>query len=160
MLITSARHHLRISTAYFMPDKHTLSMLCDCARRGVQVDLLVNGPHTDKWISRLATQGQYEPLLDAGVNVWCYQPTMLHQKMMSLDGIAATVGSANFNSRSLLHDEELNLSVFDPMVVSVLDAAFDADLDRAERVDARLWARRSRLQQVGEFVPAVLARHL
>lgn len=160
VLVTSARRRLRIATAYFTPDRHTLALLCDSARRGVHVDLLVNGPHTDRWISRLATQGQYERLLDAGVNVWCYQPTMLHQKMMTVDGVAATIGSANFNSRSLMHDEELNVSVFDPVVVATLDAVFDEDLDRAERVDRRHWSDRTRLQKAAELVPALVARHL
>jgi cardiolipin synthase len=160
LLLTTARRHLRIAAAYFVPDKRTLEQLCEAAQRGVRVDLLVNGPHADKSISQLATQGQYEMLLGAGVHVWCYQPTMLHQKMITVDGIVAGVGSANFNARSLLHDEELNLAIFDPVVVRLLDEHFDDDLARAHEVDADQWASRSRRQRALELVPGVVARHL
>lgn len=160
VLLTFARHHLRIASAYFVPDKHVLEMLCAAAHRGVVVDVLVNGQHSDKWISRLATQGQYEKMLEAGVRVWCYQPTMLHMKLVTLDGIVASVGSANLNARSLLQDEELNLAVFDPVVVGLLDQQFDRDLEDAERIDAGSWAERAFGQKALELVPGVLARHL
>ena len=85
---------------------------------------------------------------------------MLHMKMITVDGIMASVGSSNFNSRSLLHDEELNLAVFDPVVVRLLDDQFEEDLRRAEPIDAKLWASRSFSQRALELMPAVLARHL
>ncbi|MGH9226756.1 MAG: phospholipase D-like domain-containing protein [Acidimicrobiales bacterium] len=160
VLLTFARKRLRIASAYFVPDKHVLAMLCEAARRGVQVQVLVNGAHSDKWISRLATQGQYEPMLDAGIEVWCYRPTMLHIKQITIDGIAASVGSANLNARSMMQDEELNLAIFDPMVVKLLDEHFDDDLAHAERVDADRWSTRSRGQKALELVPGVVARHL
>ena len=160
VLLTFARHRLRIASAYFVPDKHVLEMLCAAAHRGVVVDVLVNGAHSDKWISRLATQGQYEKMLEAGVRVWCYQPTMLHMKLVTLDGIVASVGSANLNARSLLQDEELNLAVFDPVVVRLLDDQFDRDLEEAERIDAATWSARSAGQKAMELVPGVVARHL
>lgn len=160
VLMTFTRRRLRIAAAYFVPDKHLLTQLCAAAERGVEVDVLVNGPQTDKWISQLATQGQYTPMLDAGVRVWCYQPTMLHMKMITVDGIVASVGSANFNARSLLQDEELNLAIFDPLVVRRLDEQFDDDLGHAERIDAALWSTRRLSQKALELVPAVVARHL
>jgi cardiolipin synthase len=160
VLISFARRRLRIAAAYFTPDKHMLGLLCAAARRGIEVDVLVNGPRGDKWISQLATQGQYEPMLDAGVHIWCYQPTMLHMKMITIDGIVASVGSANFNARSLLQDEELNLAVFDPTMVAMLDEQLDADLRQAERIDAAAWATRSLSQKARELVPAIVARHI
>ncbi len=155
-----ARHHLRIAAAYFVPDKDTLSLLCAAAGRGVTVDLLVNGEHGDKPLNQLASQAQYGMLLDAGVRVWLYEPTMLHMKMITVDSAAASVGSANFNARSFLHDEEMNLVVFDPAVVQVLDHQFDADLRRARRVEPAEWTARSRKQKTLELLPGVVSRHL
>lgn len=160
VLLTLARRRLHVAAAYFVPDRHLLGLLCDAARRGVEVNVLVNGPHADKWISQLATQGQYEAMLDAGVRVWCYQRTMLHMKMITVDGIVASVGSANFNARSLLHDEELNLAIFDPLVVQVLDDQFVADLGDAEPIDRAQWSTRGLSQKARELVPAIVARHL
>ena len=160
VLLTFARERLRIASAYFVPDRHVLEMLCAAAQRGVAVDVLVNGAHSDKWISRLATQGQYEKMLEAGVRVWCYRPTMLHMKLVTLDGVVASVGSANLNARSLLQDEELNLAVFDPVVVRLLDEQFDRDLEQAEPVEAASWSERTLGQKALELVPAVVARHL
>lgn len=160
VLLTFARTRLRIASAYFAPDRHVLEMLCAASHRGVEVDVLVNGAHSDKWLSRLASQGQYETMLEAGVRVWCYRPTMLHMKLVTLDGVVASVGSANLNARSLLQDEELNLAVFDPVVVRLLDEQFDRDLEDAEPVDSAAWSERTRGQKALELVPGVVARHL
>lgn len=159
-LLGLARQRVRIAAAYFVPDKGTLALLCDTSRQGVTVDLLINGPHADKRLSRLASEAQYETLLEAGVRVRCFQPTMLHQKLISVDGTVASVGSANFNSRSLLLDEELNLVMFDPAVVGALDAHFDADVQRAEHIDLDAWSERAVSQKALEAVPGFLARHL
>lgn len=159
-LIALSRHRLRIAAAYFVPDEQTLVQLCEAARRGVAVELLVNGPQADNWVSRLATKAQYGHLLDAGVTVWEFQPTMLHAKVITVDGAAASVGSANFNARSLLLDEEVNIVVFDRQVVAVLDRSFDDDLSRAEEIDAAAWARRSNTRKALELLPGLIARHL
>lgn len=155
-----ARNHVHIAAAYFVPDKDTLALLCSAAGRGITVDLLVNGEHADKPLNQLASQAQYDTLLDAGVRVWLYEPTMLHMKMITVDGAAASVGSANFNARSFLHDEELNLVVFDPTVIEVLDRQFQADLRRARRLEPAQWAARGRRQKALEVLPGVISRHL
>jgi cardiolipin synthase len=160
VLLSLACHRVRIAAAYFVPDKGTLALLCDTARRGVTVDLLINGAHADKRLSRLASEAQYATLLEAGVRVRCFRPTMLHQKLISVDGAVASVGSANFNSRSLVLDEEVNLVVLDPEVVEILDGHFEADLQRAEHIDPDAWAQRAVTQKALEVVPGFLARHL
>lgn len=155
-----ARRRLRICAAYFVPDQDTLALLCDTAQRGVEVEVLVNGPHADKRVSRLATEAQFELLLRAGVRVWCYQPTMLHAKVTLVDGLVASTGSANLNARSLVLDEELNLVMFDRRLAEVLDSHFDEDLERAEEVDPGAWSRRSLGQKGKEALPGFIARHL
>ncbi len=160
VLLELARERVYIAAAYFVPDEDTLELLCRTARRGVDVDLLVNGAHADKRLSRLASEAQYEALLTAGVRVWCFAPTMLHLKLVSVDGVVASVGSANFNSRSLILDEEVNLVVLDPEVVENLDSDFRADLERAEAIDVESWADRALTRKALELVPGFLARHL
>ena len=160
LLAGLARHRLRICAAYFVPDDDTLDLLCATARRGVQVELLVNGPHADKWVSRLASEGQFELLLAAGVRVWTYQPTMLHAKITLVDDLVASTGSANLNARSMVLDEELNLVMFDPRIVEVLGAHFDEDLERAQEIHLDEWSRRGLRQKGLEALPGFLARHL
>ena len=155
-----ARKRLRITTAYFFPDRRGLELICSAAQRGISVELLVNGPNYDKRISRLASESLFEGLLRAGVRIWTYQPTMLHTKVMTVDGKLATVGSSNFNVRSLTLDEELNLVLFDRDLVRVLDDHFEDDLDHATEVDLDVWSERNRSRQVLEAAPRLLSRHL
>ena len=155
-----ARKRLRITTAYFFPDRRGLELICSAAGRGIAVELLVNGPNYDKQISRLASESLFEGLLQAGVRIWTYQPSMLHTKVMTVDGKLATVGSSNFNVRSLTLDEELNLVLFDQDLVSVLDDHFEDDLGRATEIDLQRWSRRDRGRQMLEVAPRLLSRHL
>jgi cardiolipin synthase len=159
-LLLLARRHVRITTAYFSPDHTTLDLLCSTVDRGVDVDLLLPGPHTDKRFVQLASESEYQPLLDAGVRIWAFQPSMLHAKVMTADGVIANVGSANFNSRSLSLDEEVNLVVFDPDIVGVLDDHFHADLERAEPIDPSQWSDRTLPQRAKEAVSSVFERNM
>ncbi len=117
------------------------------------------GPHIDKRFVQLASESDYETLLDAGVRLSAYQPTMLHAKIMTVDGLVANIGSANFNSRSLSLDEEVNMVVFDPQVVTVLDAHFDDDLSGSEDIDPGQWKDRSVLQRAKEAVSDLVDQH-
>ncbi len=142
VVISSAEHRLRLATAYFAPDSYFVDLLCDAARRGVAVDLLVPGRHTDKRVCQLAGERHFERLTAAGVAVWRYRPTMMHAKVLTLDGAASVIGSANFNRRSLDHDEEVVLTVLDEEFTARLDRHFDQDLSRSERVTPGRWRRR------------------
>jgi cardiolipin synthase len=81
---------------------------------------------------------------------------MMHAKIMTVDGMVANVGSANFNARSLNCDEEINMVIFDPSIVRTLDRHFDDDLERSVRIDPNRWKQRSRLQRVKEKLVAPL----
>ncbi len=159
-LVGLARHRLRISAGYFVPDHGTLAQLSAATRRGVAVEVLRPGPHGQNRLSRLASEAQYDALLQAGVGVWAFQPTAFHVKAVTVDGVVGSVGAINFNSRSLTLDDEVNVAVVDPAVVEVLDAHFDADLERSERVDPDRWSRRDRSQWAKEAMPGFFARRL
>jgi len=151
-LLQLAEREVRITTAYFVPDADLAQRLCDAADRGVAVQVLLPGPHADKRFVQLAGEADYELLLDHGVEIWNFQPSMLHAKLMTVDGLIANVGSANLNARSVTWDEEVNLVVLDAGLVRVLDAQFAEDLDRSVRIEPGRWRRRSAAQQVLEAV--------
>ena len=127
-----------------------MASLVDAAERGVEVELLLPGPHADKRFVQLSSESGYAPLLDAGVKIWTFQPSMLHAKIMTVDGVLANVGSANLNLRSTMLDEEINVVAIDPALVTVLDTHFDDDLDRSLRMEEREWERRPLLDRVAE----------
>ena len=158
-LLALARERVRITTAYFVPDEATCRLLAETARRGISVDVLLPGPHVDKRFVQLASESQYAGLLKAGVRLWSYQVSMLHAKVMTVDGAVASVGSANFTNRSLLLDDEVNLVVHDPAVVRVLDADFDDDVARAAPVDPDDWLDRGLAQKAKEAVAGLGGRH-
>ncbi|MFP5320040.1 MAG: phospholipase D-like domain-containing protein [Acidimicrobiia bacterium] len=159
-LLCLARRRVRITTAYFVPDEGTSELLCAAARRGVEVEVLLPGPHIDKRFVQLAGESHYASLLEAGVKLWTYQPSMLHAKIMTVDGLVATVGSANFDSRSLVLDDEVNLAVLDRDLVAELDGHFEEDLEVSERVVAGEWGDRTVLQRAKEKVAGLVDEHL
>jgi cardiolipin synthase len=160
VLLLLARRRVRITTAYFVPDDLTSDLLCRAAQRGVDIDILVPGPHMDKRFVQVAGESEFQPLLDAGVKLWTYQPSMLHAKIMTVDGVVANVGSANFDARSLLRDDEVNMVLFDSDVTAQLDAQFDEDVTRSEPIDAGHWAHRGPVQRAKEAVTELVDEHL
>jgi cardiolipin synthase len=149
-LLQVADRRVRIATAYFVPDDELMHRLLGARKRGVEIEILVPGPHIDKRFVQLAAESVYQPLLDAGVALWCFQPSMFHAKIMTVDGIVANIGSANLNARSTSLDEEINVVVIDDDVVRVLDEQFDEDLERSVRLEPGRWERRSVFQRVAE----------
>ncbi|WP_405182378.1 phospholipase D-like domain-containing protein [Nocardia sp. NBC_01377] len=160
VVIESAEQRFRLATAYFSPDAYFVELLCAAARRGVEVEILLPGPHTDKRVCQLAGQNFYEDLLACGVRILQYQPTMMHAKIITVDGIAALVGSTNFNRRSLDHDEEIMLAVLDEEFTATLDADFDADKAVSEPVGEGRWKRRSLMQRAREAAVVPIRRFL
>ena len=113
-LLQLAEQRLRITTAYFVPDDEIIERLVRRApNAGVEVELLLPGPHADKRFVQLAGEATYAALLERGVEIWTFQPSMLHAKIMTVDGIVANIGSANLNARSTSLDEEINVVAID-----------------------------------------------
>lgn len=153
-----AQSRIRIATAYFVPNEEILRRLTDAVERGVEVDLLLPGPHADKRFVQLAGEAAYATLLDAGARLWTFQPSMLHTKIMTVDGIVANIGSANLNWRSTALDEEINVVAIDSALVGTLDEQFDEDLARSTPVHARQWEHRSVAQRAAEAAIAPIKR--
>ena len=106
----------------------------------------------------LAGEACFTPLLEAGVRLWAFQPSMLHAKIMTVDGTLANIGSANLNARSTALDEEINIVAIDPALARVLDEHFDHDLTRSVQVDTNRWKNRSAVQRAAEAVVAPVKR--
>jgi cardiolipin synthase len=155
-LIELAGERLRLTTAYFVPDDDLILRLCRAAQRGVDIQILLPGPGADKRFVQLAGEADYCRLLDEGIQIWCYQPSMLHAKILTIDGSVAMIGSANFNARSTSLDEEVDIVAFDRAVTSTLDAHFDSDLEVSEQIDPTRWRRRRLDQVVLERAASVL----
>ncbi|MFI8296577.1 phosphatidylserine/phosphatidylglycerophosphate/cardiolipin synthase family protein [Streptomyces nigra] len=160
VMLTSAEERFRLVTAYFAPDAYFVDLLCATARRGVRVDILLPGPHTDQRACQLAGQQHYTRLLEAGVHIRQYQPTMMHAKIITVDSVAALIGSTNFNRRSMDHDEEVMLAVLDEDFTAELDRDFEADLEKSVEIDLRRWRRRAAVQRVKEAAVTPIRRFL
>ncbi|MFF3745976.1 phospholipase D-like domain-containing protein [Streptomyces kronopolitis] len=160
VMLESAQERVRLTTAYFSPDPYFVELLCATARRGVGVEILLPGPHTDKRVSQLAGQHHYEELTACGIKIHQYQPTMLHAKIITVDRVAALIGSTNFNRRSLDHDEEVMLAVLDEQFTATLDQHFEEDLAMSEAIEGGRWKGRSLVQRAREAAVRPIRRFL
>ncbi|KMO93378.1 phospholipase D-like domain-containing protein [Streptomyces roseus] len=160
VVLESAEERVRLTTAYFAPDAYFTGLLCDTARRGVEVEILLPGPHTDKRVCQLAGQRYYEDLTACGVKIYQYQPTMMHAKTLTIDRVASLVGSTNFNRRSLDHDEEVMLAVLDRDFTATLDGHFDEDREKSVLIEPGRWKRRDLLQRSREAAVLPIRRFL
>ena len=112
-LLQLACQRIRVTTAYFVPDDDLTERLWPPPNAGSGIDILLPGPHADKRFVQLAGEREYAALLERGVRLWNFQPSMLHAKVMTVDGCVANIGSANLNMRSVSLDEEINVVVLD-----------------------------------------------
>ncbi|GAB2661863.1 phospholipase D-like domain-containing protein [Nocardia goodfellowii] len=160
VMLESAEERFRLATAYFSPDAFFIELLCATARRGVEVEILLPGPHTDKRVCQLAGQHYYEELVACGVKIYQYQPTMMHAKVITVDRVATLIGSTNFNRRSLDHDEEIMLAVLDQEFTATLDGHFDEDVAVSDPIRAGRWLRRSVAQRARELAVQPIRRFL
>ncbi len=140
LAIASARKSLDLTSAYFVPRPAFTDALCDAAERGVDVRIIVPGPHIDKGFVRVAGRDSYGALLDAGVRLFEYQPTMLHAKSLVVDGCWSSVGTVNFDNRSFQLHDEIMLGVWDSHFASLLTEQFEKDVGAFERGHGRALA--------------------
>lgn len=142
-VLALAEKRLWITTPYFNPSRRLTRLLIDAAERDVDVQIMIPGPHIDKRLSRVAAEEQAVQLLEAGVWLHRYQPTMLHVKQLVADDTVAIFGSVNFNERSMYKDEEVAVVAIDERLNHVLAADFLDDLERSSTVVDRTKLERS-----------------
>lgn len=151
-LVNLARRQLRIETAYFVPDTQLLELLESAVGRGVRVEILIPGQHTDSRWSQLAGLATTERLVAAGASIGVYNRTMMHSKFLTVDGVLACIGSANLNHRSLGKDEECCAVISSRRVTSELDRTFAADRAHSRLLTEDELAQRGPIIRAGEWL--------
>jgi cardiolipin synthase len=139
--IAYAEKSVHITMAYFVPDPQTIKALTDAASRGVDVQLVLPS-HTDFWAVFHAGRSHYAELLAAGVKIHERGTALLHAKTIVIDGVWSTVGSANLDWRSFLHNLELNAVILGSDFGKQLEAMFESDLRESKRIEPEAWERR------------------
>ena len=140
--ITGAERSLYIANAYFLPDDDFRRLLIEAVARGVDVRILSTGPHTDTRWTRRASHARYEELLEGGVRIFEYQPSMMHAKAIVVDGVWSVVGTMNFDNRSFALNDESVVIAHDRRVAAELERLFLDDLRHAREVTLDVWRRR------------------
>jgi cardiolipin synthase len=154
LAIASASRSIRIANSYFVPNSLAVAMLVDARRRGVDVEIIVPGPIHDAQVVRRASRAKWGPLLEAGVNIYEYQPTMYHTKVMVVDDYWVSVGSTNFDNRSFRLNDEANLNVVDEEFALEQAKVLGEDRARSRKVTLEDWRRRP----IGERLQELAAR--
>jgi cardiolipin synthase len=142
LAIASARREVIIQNPYFAPDDGVCELLGMMVKRGVVVHLMVPGGRTDSPFVRRAGCFLYGKLLSGGVRLYEFNPTLLHQKVVVVDGIWSHIGSTNFDARSLSLNEEVGIGVRDADIAKQLKKAFENDLRRSKELSLEHWRQR------------------
>lgn len=160
MALTAAEKTVDLSMAYFVPDDLSLQILIDALERGVRVRLITPGPITDTETVRAASRQTWGPLLAAGAEIYEFQPTMYHCKVMIVDKIMVSVGSTNFDTRSFRLNDEANLNIYDGAMATKQTAIFEDDLKRSRRVTFEEWKNRPMKEKAKDWMASALRSQL
>jgi cardiolipin synthase A/B len=152
LAISSAVRTIDIANPYFVPDHVSIDLFRDAVKRGVRVRVMVAGVSNDTWITRKNSLRLYGALLDAGVDLFEYDRTMMHHKIMIVDGLWSTIGTANFDNRSFSHNEESNVCVCDEGLARELIGTFEQDVLVCHRITKDAWRRRGVVEKALEGV--------
>lgn len=158
--IASARRSVRIAASYFVPDDLSVETIVAARTRGVHVEIILPGEKIDTEVTRKASRSRWGPLLEAGVEIFEYRPTMYHCKVMIVDDLWVSVGSTNFDNRSFRLNDEANLNVYDRDFARAQIEDFDADRARADRITYEKWRRRPWCERAFERLAGLLRSQL
>lgn len=154
--ITAAKKSIDIAASYFVPDDITRATLIEAVKRGVRVRIITPGKYIDTAIVRRASRGLWGDLLEAGIEIHEYQPTMYHTKLMIIDDLLVSVGSTNFDDRSFRLNDEANLNVYDAGFAERQSEVFEVDLKKSRRVTLAAWEARPLPEKIWEHTLSLL----
>jgi cardiolipin synthase len=144
LAIKAARREILIQNPYLLPDAEAIAALEEAVDRGVSVRIMVpSDDATDSPLVQHASHHHFGTLLKRGVKIYEYEKTLLHQKVIVVDGVWSCVGSTNFDDRSFQLNDEVSIGVIDPAIAAQLRAAFDADLRHTRERKFDEWKNRS-----------------
>jgi cardiolipin synthase len=155
--ITAATRSIDMASAYFVPDEMARLALVAAMKRGVRVRVITPGRRTDQQVVRRASRALWGDLLDAGAELYEYQPTMFHCKVMIVDGLLTSVGSTNFDPRSFHLNDEANLNIYDREFAGRMTQVFEQDLARCRQIRLADWQRRPLAEKAMERAMALLS---
>jgi len=158
--IAASRESIDLAMAYFVPDEVALETLEAAMKRGVKVRVIMPGPHTDSSLVRRASRALWGRMLAAGAEIYEYQPTMYHCKVLVVDGLWTSVGSTNFDNRSFRLNDEANLNVYDRDFARRQRADFESDLKRSRRITYEEWMNRPWTEKAWEHFVALFGAQL
>jgi cardiolipin synthase A/B len=150
--ITAAARSIDMEAAYFVPDRLMIRELVGARRRGVRIRLLLPFAHLDAKVVGIASKSEWGPLLEQGVEIYVYRPTMLHCKMLIFDRYMVSVGSTNFDMRSFELNDEASLNVYDERFARQMTEVFERDLKSSARYTLEEWRGRSWRERFAEIV--------
>jgi cardiolipin synthase len=150
MLIEGATKSIRVTTPYFLPDQSMREAFKQTARRGVRIDIIVPGSHTDQRWVRLVSRRKYRELLKEGIRIYEYRAGMIHAKILNVDDLWVVLGTTNFDNRSFEHNDEVNVAIRDEAMSARLKKDFHEDLRHCEEVTMSTWKRRSLFEKIVE----------
>ncbi len=160
MAITAARDSIQLANSYFVPDAMTTAALAAAAKRGVKIRIITPGEHIDTELVRKASRAGWGDLLQAGIAIAEFAPTMFHVKSMVVDGLFVSVGSTNFDNRSFRLNDEANLNVLDAGFAKEQVAIFDADWQRSRPISHQQWLNRPWHEKLLEHLASVFSSQL
>jgi cardiolipin synthase len=158
--IASASKSILLSSAYFVPDELATRALVEAAKRGVRIRIITPGEHIDTEVVRRASRARWGELLEAGIEIYEYLPTMFHCKVMIVDGFFVSTGSTNFDNRSFRLNDEANLNVYDPEFAAQMSKVFEQDLSRSRRIMLEQWQGRPVSEKMVEHTMSLMGRQL
>ena len=150
--VAHAKKSIKIANAYFVPDSHLRLLLIAASARGVKVQIIVPGKNIDTKITRYASRAVWDELISAGIEIYEYQPTMLHCKYLVIDDVWSSVGSTNLDNRSFRLNAECNLNVVNKTLALKLAEIFEEDRSCSLHITLKAWRKRQVHQRVLEWV--------
>ncbi|HSC62679.1 MAG TPA: phospholipase D-like domain-containing protein [Caldimonas sp.] len=160
MSITAAKRTIRLSSSYFVPNELAVRTMVDAMKRGVKLQIITPGGHIDTETVRAASRSRWGELLAAGAEIYEYQPTMYHCKVMIVDEFMVSTGSTNFDDRSFRLNDEANLNIYDKAFAAEQVAVFAADLARSRRITLAQWEARPMKEKMLEKLASLLGSQL
>ena len=160
MALTSANRTIRLSSSYFVPNELAVQTMVAAMKRGVKLQIIVPGTHIDAETVRSASKARWGELLAAGAEIYEYQPTMFHCKVMIVDEFMVSTGSTNFDDRSFRLNDEANLNIYDRAFAAEQARIFDADLAKSRRIDLATWQARPLHEKLLEHLASLFGSQL
>lgn len=158
--IASATKSIRLQAAYFVPDDMAVETLVAARKRGVKIEIIMPGPQTDSEIVQGASRSRWAPLLDAGVLIYEYQPSLYHCKVLIVDDLWVSVGSTNFDNRSFRLNDEANLNIYDAVFAAEQVTAFERDKSVSRLMTPADFKNRSTPRKLFDGVAGILRQQL